>query len=59
MKKLFDYFKLKKEFNKLNLNYNILQEELENAIKDNANLARQNRMLKKKKELKELKKGNK
>lgn len=45
--KIFDYFKLKKEFNKLKLNYKILQEELENAIKDNANLARQNRMLKK------------
>lgn len=38
--KIFDYFKLKKQYNKLNLNYNILQEELENVRKDNANLAR-------------------
>lgn len=49
--KIFDYFKLKKEFNKLNLNYNILQEELENVRKDNVNLARRNRLIKK--ELKE------
>lgn len=38
--KIFDYFKLKKQYNKLNTNYNILQEELENVRKDNANLAR-------------------
>ena len=54
MKKLFDYFKLKKEFNKLKLNYKILQDELEDKAKDNVNLARQNRLLKK--EIKELKK---
>ncbi len=54
MKKLFDYFKLKKEFNKLKLNYKILQDELEDKSKDNVNLARQNRLLKK--EIKELKK---
>lgn len=57
MKKLFDYFRLKKEFNKLKLNYKILQDELEDKSKDNVNLARQNRLLKK--EMKELKKGNK
>ena len=57
MKKLFDYFKLKKEFNKLKLNYEILQDELGDKSKDNVNLARQNRLLKK--EIKELKKGNK
>lgn len=54
MKKLFDYFKLKKEFNKLELNYKILQDELEDKSKNNVNLARQNRLLKK--EIKELKK---
>lgn len=57
MKKIFDYFKLKKEFNKLKLNYEILQEEHETAVKDKTNLLRQNRLLKK--EIKELKKGNK
>lgn len=45
--KIFDYFKLKKEFNKLKLNYKILQDELEDKSKDNVNLARQNRLLKK------------
>lgn len=55
--KIFDYFKLKKEFNKLKLNYKILQDELEDKSKNNVNLARQNRLLKK--EIKELKKGNK
>lgn len=49
--KIFDYFKLKKDFNKLNLNYKILQEELETKSRDNVNLVRQNRLLKK--ELKE------
>ena len=49
--KIFDYFKLKKEFNKLKLNYKVLQDELEDKSKDNVNLARRNRLLKK--ELKE------
>ena len=49
--KIFDYFKLKKQYNKLNTNSNVLQEELENVRKDNVNLARRNRLLKK--ELKE------
>lgn len=55
--KVFNYFKLKRQYNKLNLNYKILQDELEDKSKDNVNLARQNRLLKK--EIKELKKGTK
>lgn len=49
--KIFDYFKLKKQYNKLKLNYKVLQDELEDKSKDNVNLARKNRLLKK--ELKE------
>lgn len=35
--KIFDYFKLKKQYNKLNLNYKVLKEQHETTVQDNTN----------------------